>query len=187
MSFKSFLLICIAIVIGFLLCIAIADEAWQSQGVFVMPKSLISIEESAFENTGAHEIYISESVIYIGNNAFSNSNNLSKVFIPKATLYIGDNAFNGTNTKKLKVYGYTGSYAHKWATEHGLYFFRVDIIAILHPTIQGCCYLSGLPPYNVDDEDCNTKNKRNKYNDKSGYIVNRKQMQEMYPLDCDFP
>lgn len=53
--------------------------------------------------TGLKEVILPASIKAIGNSAFYNCRNLSKINFPNGLLTIGDSAFNGTSLEKIKL------------------------------------------------------------------------------------
>ena len=104
---------------------ALAEDHSLESSVLTMPSSLRIIEESAFENTAPTSVFLPESVEYIGDRAFAGTARLAVVFIPPKTQYIGENAFAGCDG--LVIVGAPGSYAQKWAIEHGYRFVSMDV------------------------------------------------------------
>ena len=123
---RNWLLAALAVIV---LCVALsfgaakAEEA--KQRVYRMPQALITIEAGAFEGTNASEVYLSDSVKSIGDRAFANMPNLRIIRIPKETIFIGEGAFDGQ--RALTIIGVAGSYADKWASEHGYRFISIDV------------------------------------------------------------
>lgn len=112
---------------GVVLSVACAETYEPGIPVLVMPESLIRIEESAFENTAANGVILSEAVEYIGERAFADMPNFKVACIPEATSFIADDAFDGHDD--LVIVGISGSYAHRWAAEHGYAFIHMDLWA----------------------------------------------------------
>lgn len=90
--------------------------------VAVLPSSLKSIEEGAFEETNLQHFHLPGSLEEIGNRAFANDLLLRSVYIPAGTKIIGDDAFENDN---VMILGESGSYAERWAYAHGI-SFRVN-------------------------------------------------------------
>ena len=62
-----------------------------------LPKTVISIKDAAFAESGLEEIKIPENVIGIGNSAFSNCADLKSVTLPAGLSWIGNYAFYECN------------------------------------------------------------------------------------------
>ena len=63
---------------------------------------------------------IPENVTEIGNRAFSGCEALTDVIIPESVTKIGDYSF--ANCANLTIHAAAGSYAEKYAKEHGIPF-----------------------------------------------------------------
>jgi len=87
---------------------------------FVLPTSLVMIEDEAFVATAAQTVLLTDSLSEIGDRAFADSPSLKIVIIPGSVVYIGEHAFDGISD--LTIRGEKGSYAAKWAQEHNIAF-----------------------------------------------------------------
>lgn len=96
---------------------------------FHLPASLRSIEDEAFMGTASEAVYLPEAVTNIGSRAFADMQTLRSISIPPNTLSIEADAFSGVPA--LRIYGAAGSYAEKWAENHGYSFIRKDLW--IHP------------------------------------------------------
>lgn len=67
------------------------------------------------------DVTIPKGVTSIGEKAFYWCDSLTSVTIPKGVTSIGDEAFSKCNNR-LTIYGKKGSYAEKYAKEHGIPF-----------------------------------------------------------------
>jgi len=68
------------------------------QGDYVIPRSVVKIEDNAFANcTGLSAVTIPDSVVKIGRWAFMNCNGLKSLIIPDSVIVIDDDAFGGCN------------------------------------------------------------------------------------------
>ena len=95
-------------------------------GNIALPDSLVYIYDNAFYDcNGLRNVILPEGVISIGKKAFADCNGLEAIYIPEGTT-IKDNALSGLNSKSLKVYGYTGSFAEMEADDMGYTFVDVD-------------------------------------------------------------
>lgn len=89
------------------------------ENVTAMPE-LESIGTSAFENCSTLSTFtIGKSVTVLGDRSFAGCTDLSEVYILNESLDIPEHAFDGSN---VKIYGYAGSTAEKYANKHGLAF-----------------------------------------------------------------
>lgn len=88
--------------------------------VSTLPSSLIIIGEEAFEGTSLQYVHLPSSLETIGDRAFADIEPLESVYIPEETKWIGEDAF--ANDGQVVLMGESGSYAERWAHEHGLRF-----------------------------------------------------------------
>ena len=79
-----------------------AFENTYSLTSFIIPSSVITIEQQAFKNSGLINIVIPNSVEYIGGGAFSNTN-LTKIVIPDTLKYIGGGTFENCNLTIVEI------------------------------------------------------------------------------------
>ena len=87
----------------------------------VLPKSTKCIEDYAFTACKMlTKMEIPENVTEIGNRAFSGCEALTDVIIPESVTKIGDYCF--ANCANLTIHAAAGSYAEKYAKEHGIPF-----------------------------------------------------------------
>lgn len=91
---------------------------------FVLPASLIAIEDQAFEGTVMKDAFLPATLTTIGERAFAGNLQLRRIIIPKSVSYIGDHAVEPVSG--LTVYGEAGSFAAKWTREHNYTFVRLD-------------------------------------------------------------
>ena len=98
-----------------------------ASGSFVLPASLEYIEEEAFEQTSAQEVYLPELMQSIGESAFSGNASLRSVYIPASVTFIAEDAF--ADSRGLTIYGSANSYAEEWARAHG-YTFRDQTVCV---------------------------------------------------------
>ena len=87
---------------------------------FVLPKSLTTIEDEAFEETAITNVVLPENVKTIGDYAFAKIQSLRKISIPNKTTHIGRNAFRGS--ENVTITGAPNGYAKTWAHENGIPF-----------------------------------------------------------------
>ena len=80
---------------------------------FVLPDSLITIDEYAFFGTATEYVKFPDGMESIGERAFSDNNNLILVYLPDSIISIDKNAFD--NSSLLLFYGYANSYGVEWA------------------------------------------------------------------------
>ena len=85
-----------------------------------LPASLESIDRAAFLGCGAlTSIVVPDGVKSIGERAFFMCSALKTVVLPPSVESIADDAFDASDPT-LRVF--EGSYAHRWAIEHGKKF-----------------------------------------------------------------
>lgn len=94
--------------------------------VFKLPASLQVIEDEAFEGTSLFSVELPDSVVTIGERAFSNISTLHAVSIPDSVTYIARNAFTGSD--KVTITASPGSYARTWAKENGVPFHSITVL-----------------------------------------------------------
>ena len=97
----------------------------KQQATYVLPLSLLKIEDGAFSDTVAENIVFPDGLISIGEDAFSGAWKLTVVYIPETTIYIADSAF--TDTAHLEIHGIKGSYAEEWAKKQKIPFVEENI------------------------------------------------------------
>ena len=90
-----------------------------SQGMLqpglVLPSTVTTIEESAFEGSSVGVVYIPDTCTRIGKWAFRNCKNLKQIRIP-ANCTVGSEAFSGC--PEVVIFGTTGSPAQTYAENH---------------------------------------------------------------------
>ncbi len=96
------------------------DQILRESYVSVFPASLQIVEEEAFAGTSIQALVLKEGLQNIGYHAFYNMKSLHDVFLPSSVEYIDDSAFSCSALEV--IHGVEGSYAHKWAEEHGIPF-----------------------------------------------------------------
>ena len=94
--------------------------------VFKLPASLQIIEDEAFEGTALFAVELPDSVIRIGERAFSDIPTLRTVSVPDSVTYIAKNAFSGS--EKVTITASPGSYARTWAKENGVPFHSAIVL-----------------------------------------------------------
>ena len=91
---------------------------------FVLPSSLITIEDSAFEGISAEKVDVSGSVSSIGARAFADCPNLTAIRIPATVDAIHDTAFEGSDG--VTIYGEAFSEAARHAEANGIPFTELS-------------------------------------------------------------
>lgn len=108
------------------------DEIKESQ--FVLPASLTTIENEAFEGTAITNIILPENVETIGDYAFADIQTLRNIRIPNSTTYIGKNAFKGS--ANVTITGAPKGYARAWAHENGMSFNPITSFYAFNNSVQ---------------------------------------------------
>ena len=91
---------------------------------FVLPASLVMIENEAFAGTAMKNVVLPGAVTTIGERAFADNRGLNEVLIPESVSYIGETAFDGVSG--LIIRGAEASYAARWAKAHGFAFVSAE-------------------------------------------------------------
>lgn len=99
--------------------------------------SVVVIAENAFKGTDFSKIYLSETIIKIGDGAFNEIENLEYLYIPEKSIKIGSNIV--TNKEDLIIYGYKNSEANKYSSENLVEFYAIDEVEDI-----GDCVVDGL-------------------------------------------
>ncbi len=100
----------------------------------VMPKNLEIIESEAFEGTALAKVILPDKLSIIGNRAFANAPFLIEVYIPESTVQIGENAFD-EDPSYLNLKAFHGSYAQKWAYGKKIGFILLEGITRRKETV----------------------------------------------------
>lgn len=156
-----------------------------NSAVFVLPASLKVIDESAFEETAAETVIISDSAEIIGNRAFADIRTLRIIHIPDSVKYIGDLAFEGSLNVAFR--GVENSYAAAWAHMHNVAFSQEETtltwLVKLGKLLQGGFFLSFCLGY-ICPNDQFWQRKKMENREKSMRPQDRP---ELYPIDYRFP
>ncbi len=92
---------------------------------FILPASLMSIEEEAFGGTAVERVVFPDGFMKLGGQAFENAPNMKDVYIPETTVYIAGDSFPlSTN---MTIHGVENSFVHQWAADNGVAFVVDDI------------------------------------------------------------
>lgn len=95
----------------------------------VVPGNIKYVKKSAFaECDNLINATLKEGVEYIGEFAFSGCENLTKVVIPKSVTEIGFASLTNWTPSYMKIYGYTGTAAEKYAKENKLSFVSMGTV-----------------------------------------------------------
>ena len=91
-----------------------------------LPLGTLTIENGAFEGSGACVVYVPEGCTTIGPNAFKDCERLQVIHIPKTVTEIDTTAFDGCN-QVVCIYGERGSEADIFTrTHHNTYFLEEE-------------------------------------------------------------
>ena len=64
-----------------------------SSGFIKIPEGIITIANSAFENTNIKNVWIPEGILRIGERAFANCPSLERIHLPDSLVWLGKEAF----------------------------------------------------------------------------------------------
>jgi len=177
--------LCIALFSIVLMALAQAlAESGNDRNVFVMPASLRSIGDGAFEDTMPIEVYLSESVQNIGKRAFAGRTHLSVIYIPARVGYIGEDAFAGRG--QVLILGLPHSFAEEWAKKQGYRFIFIDIW-ISGGTGFGHFANKALIIIRGHTVDVSGEYKLIYTYTGFPFLQNPKEKPELYPIEYDFP
>lgn len=96
---------------------------WQKlEPDLILPSSMETIEEEAFEGGAFKYIVLPEGAVTIGKRAFADCPNLKDIYIPEKTTGIAADAFEGVSG--LTIHGREGSYAEYYAQKFGYGFAK---------------------------------------------------------------
>ena len=82
------------------------------------------IKPFTFLNSGIEEITLPDTCASVGNYAFGQCAQLSKITIPASVTEIHEDAFKGSES--VVIYCYTDSYAHQYAEAKGIEYMLID-------------------------------------------------------------
>lgn len=150
---------------------------------FYLPTSLTVIEDEAFAGTAIGTVVMPDTLAVIGDRAFANIPTLRSVEIPQSVLAIGDNAFTGS--ENVFIVGAAGSYAQMWANEHYVLFVEAKALTETTPNPNGITLLLGwlLSGTLV----ISPKFDYSQYSILHSKIRIRRRLAELYPVLYDFP
>lgn len=95
-----------------------------------VPGNIKYVKKSAFaECDNLINVTLKEGVEYIGEFAFSGCENLTKVVIPKSVIEIGRASLTNWTPSYMKIYGYIGTAAEKYAKANKLSFVSMGTVA----------------------------------------------------------
>ena len=102
-----------------------------AESSFYLPERLYLIDDHAFEGTAVSTVYLRDAVVWIGDGAFADTPYLQAVYIPETVEFIGSDAFG--EAADVTIFGIEGSFAARWAREHGYRFIHFDIWTPVRP------------------------------------------------------
>ena len=102
------------------------DQPVKGSGLFLLPESLLVIDDEAFSGTSASRVVLQPNLTDINDRAFSENSLLKEVFIPPSVSCIADNAFEGSDG--VVIFGERGSYADNWAHRNEIPFCPLDFL-----------------------------------------------------------
>lgn len=134
-------------------------------GEVILPDSVTTIAEYAFERCGLYrikfsknlteipygafcycinlsEIILPDNITYVDTNAFSDCTNLRSVYIANASTVIEKKVFGDTKTYSL-VMGHKGSTAETYAIENDIPFHNIEDPLIHHEEVKPTCTSDG--------------------------------------------
>jgi len=85
---------------------------------FVLPCSLKTIEDEAFEKCAFVSVRLKDGIEVIGKRAFADCANLRQIEMPDSVKHIAPDAFDGNGL--IIIFCQEGSYAKQYADEHGI-------------------------------------------------------------------
>ena len=112
--------------------ISAEETGAEEESLFILPSSLMIIEDEAFEGVAAQTVVLPNGFLSIGKGAFENAPYLKDIYIPESTQYIDDSAFSINSD--LTVHGIDGSYAKDWACKNEIPFVIDDVWSIFVPS-----------------------------------------------------
>ena len=128
MKIGALLCVCFAVFFSFLLTPApdndSAVQALRFENTFILPASLQTIGEEAFEGTAASAVILPENQLTVFQRAFSNMIHLEAINIPETGTLIGNTVFSGS--QHVVIYGAEGGRAEQYARNNHLEFCPVQ-------------------------------------------------------------
>ena len=153
-----------------------------AENSFYLPERLSLIDDHAFEGTAVSTVYLGNAVVYIGDGAFADTPYLQAVYIPESVEFIGSDAFG--EASGVTIFGIEGSFAERWAREHGYRFIPFDIWTPVRPSpVPPGAWARYARAFEMSGADRQTVVCRVDERAKPA----PKDRPEMYPLDYVFP
>lgn len=88
----------------------------EEKSAFILPLSLIEIEEEGFSGTNVQTVVFPEGFMTLQDGVFEHALKLRRVYLPSSTAYIAESAF--PKKADLTICGAERSYAQEWAERH---------------------------------------------------------------------
>jgi len=130
--FVIFTLLFVFIILLLFSRISVEETDAEADTSFMLPSSLLIIEDEAFEGVAAQTVIFPKGLLSIGKGAFGNDYSLKDVYIPDSTEYIDDSAFSINSN--LTIHGIDGSYTKDWAYKHEIPFVIDDVWTVFAPS-----------------------------------------------------
>lgn len=102
---------------------AISVQPKSEKSAFNLPASLTEIGEEAFYGSAAKTVIFQGNARKIESKAFSHMPGLEKAYLSESIIYIAQDAFD--RNSGLTLFGREGSYAAEWARSNGISFEAV--------------------------------------------------------------
>ena len=97
----------------------------KEKGAFILPPSLIEIEEEGFWGTNAQTVVFPDGFMTLQDGVFENALKIQSVYLPPSTAFIAESAF--PKKADLTIYGAEESYTQEWAEAHEFQFVPREI------------------------------------------------------------
>ena len=152
---------------------------------FIMPASLVIVEEKAFEGTAVRTVVFPVGLISIGECAFANSHGLDDIYIPSTVEFIGNNAFS--SNKRITIHGVIGSLAETWAKEHQIPFAPFNIWNMVDKRRCEDNYKSNSAVGFYQASNCETLRHMHGRTEDDGRSMRPQERPELNPIDYRFP
>lgn len=128
------------------------DAAEQLTGKALMPGSLLSIGEEAFEGTALSEVRISDSVSEIAERAFAQIESLRLLYIPRSVEMIGADMV--ADSPGTLITGSENSFAKIWAKQNRIPFSLEQLLTRVKRVRQ----VASVPPAAAENEAAAARN-----------------------------
>ena len=111
---------------------------------FILPASLVSIGEDAFEGTAATYVYMPDNVVTVGDRAFARMHNLLILRLSRTIKEMGDAAFE--DDSGITLSGAINHNSELWAKKYNVPFIP-EAGLIVPDTENGYCIIQKHDPY----------------------------------------